>query len=234
MKFIHLQNIFRRKLLHKIGKHKLTVTMLADQTGIAQSHISNFLREKRGLSLETLDRLLDAQRIEVEELMPPAEPGSRAAAEEELDSIPLVSHNSALFEPVIRSSAVLAHLRLLPDTLNHLLPRPTAERRRWQRFVAVRIPAASAETMRPILLPGALVVIDRHYNSTHRYEAERPTLYAANQDGQLVVRYVEFISGKLVLRSLNEDPPVTLLEIEQGQRPQDLIVGRVVLVQNPM
>ena len=178
--------------------------------------------------------LLDAQKIDAEDLLPSTQPRGKAAIEEKLDSVPIVSHYSALFEPVIRSSAVLAYLPLMPNALDLLLTRPTADRRRWQRFVAVRISADDAKSMNPILCPDAIALIDRHYNSTRGYCPERPTLYAACRDAQLVVRYVDFISDKLVLRSLSGDSLVALLEIAPGTKPQDLIAGRVVLIQNPM
>ena len=47
MKFIHMHESLRQKILRKIGDGGLTVTILARQTGLAQAHVSNFLREIR-------------------------------------------------------------------------------------------------------------------------------------------------------------------------------------------
>jgi len=234
MKCIHIHERLRQEILRTIRRRSLSVTLLAKQTGLAPAHISNFLRQKRRLSLTALDRILSARHLEAEDLLPSPESRGETAAEEIPDSVPIVSCDSALFEPVIRSFAVLAYLPLLPGSLNHLLPRATSDRRRWQRFVAVRISSKDAELMSPVLFSGSIVVIDRHYNSTRRYDPDQPTLYAARHDAQLVVRYVDFVSDKLVLRPRHIDAPVELLEIPPGTKPQDLITGRVVLILNPM
>ena len=91
-----------------------------------------------------------------------ANPSNRA--EEEPSIVPVVSHNSALFEPYIRPSAVQMMLQLPAGALRSLKPKAVASRRSWQRFVAIRIAHADALPMDPLLFPDALAVIDRHYN----------------------------------------------------------------------
>jgi transcriptional regulator with XRE-family HTH domain len=233
MKFIHMHENLRLHLLRKIQHGSISVTSLARKTGLAQSHISNFLRKKRGFSVRSLDLVLEARHIEVEDLLPSSERHGQSIIED-TDSVPLVSHESALFEPSIRPSAILAHLPLPTERLNRLLARSTADRHRWQRFVAVRVSAEDAEGMAPAIAPEAFVVIDRHYNSLRQYDPERPTLYAIRCGAKLLLRYADFLSDRLVLRPENHRSPVELLEIDPGTRPQDLIVGRVVLAQNPM
>jgi hypothetical protein len=43
---------------------------------------------------------------------------------------------------------------------------------------------------------------------------------------------VDFVSSRLVLRPHNIAFPVDLVEMEPGESPSDLVVGRVVLVLN--
>jgi hypothetical protein len=48
----------------------------------------------------------------------------------------------------------------------------------------------------------------------------------------LTLRYVEFVAHRLVLRPHNIAFPVDLLEVNLGESPGDLIVGRVALILN--
>ena len=233
MKFIHIYEILRQKLLRRITDGDVRVSDLSRLTGLTQSHVSNFLRNKRQFSQEALDRVLEACKIQVEDLLPPPERPGRATVQR-WDSVPIVSHKSALFEPAIRPSAVLAFLPLLPGALDALLSSPATERKHWDRFVAVRVTTEDALAMDPIVFPGAIIVIDRHSNALHRHAPMRPNLYAIRHGAHLVVRYADFASGRLVLRPHNDRFPVDLLEIDPGTRPQHLIVGRVILVQNSM
>jgi hypothetical protein len=86
--------------------------------------------------------------------------------------------------------------------------------------------------MEPLILPEALVVIDRHYNSPVPYRLGRPALCAVRRGAHLVLRYVESLDDKLVLRPLNLAFPIELLQSEPDRRVQELIAGRVVLVLN--
>ena len=88
--------------------------------------------------------------------------------------------------------------------------------------------------MDPLLLPGALAVIDRHYNSLTPYRAGRPNLFAVRDGAHLTLRYAEFVSARLVLRPLNMGFPVDLIEIGSESSPGEFIVGRVVLTINEL
>jgi len=45
-----MHELLRKKILRRIDDGTQSVTNLARQTGLAQAHVSNFLREKRRLS----------------------------------------------------------------------------------------------------------------------------------------------------------------------------------------
>ena len=48
----------------------------------------------------------------------------------------------------------------------------------------------------------------------------------------LMLRYVEFVANRLVLRPHNIAFPVDLIEVELGEPPSALIVGRIALILN--
>lgn len=111
-----------------------------------------------------MDRLLQAQHLSAADLLLPARISTPAERSFERDAVPVVSHAVALFEPVIRPSAVQSMLYLSAEALHSMRSRTSPSRRVRQRFVAVRIPAADALAMDPIVLPDAVALIDRHYN----------------------------------------------------------------------
>jgi hypothetical protein len=148
------------------------------------------------------------------------------------DAVPVVSHATALFEPFIRPSAAQTMLHLPAGLLQSIRTRVSNPRRAWQRFLAVRISAADAMPMEPLILPEALTLIDRHYNSLIPYRPNRPNLYAVRHGSRLWLRYVDFVANRLVLRPHNIAYPVDLLEVEHGEPPSELIVGRIALILN--
>jgi hypothetical protein len=152
--------------------------------------------------------------------------------EGERDSVPLVSHHSALFEPYIRAAAAQGWLHLPAGLLQSIRARAANSRRAWQRFVAVRIPAADAIAMDPVVLPEAITLIDRHYNSLHPYRPNRPSILAIRTGGRLSLRYADFLANRLVLRPLGLTYPVELIDMAPGESPGELIAGRVALILN--
>jgi hypothetical protein len=234
MNFTQMQERLRTELLRRIQRGTLSVSLLARQTGFGKSHLSNFLHARRQLSLEGIDRMLAAQHMAAEDLLHLGAHAGHAEQAEEADIVPVVSHGTALFEPYIRPSAVQMMLQLPTGALHLIKSRPAATRRSWQRFVAIRIAHADALPMDPLLLPDALAVIDRHYNSLASYRAGRPNLYAIRNGAHLKLRYADFGSARLILRPLNMGFPVDLIEIGAEASPGEFIAGRVVLTINEL
>ena len=231
MNFTQIHERLRLELLRRIQRGTLSVSLLARQTGFGQGHLSNFLHKRRKLSLEAIDKILAAQLLTASDLLPAI--GRTDPIEiEARDSVPVVSHAVALFEPRIRPSAVHGLLHLPAGALDPLHARTLPSRRAWQRFVAVRIAPPEALAMEPLVQPDAVVLIDRHYNSLRPYRPNRPTVYAVRHGAHLRIRYVDFVQNRLVLRPANFVFPVELLEIAPGEVPGDLIVGRVALILN--
>jgi transcriptional regulator with XRE-family HTH domain len=235
MNFSQLQERVRFELLRRIERRTLSVSLLARQTGLGQSHISNFLRTRRGLSLGTLDKILAALRLTVADLLP----AQRAVRGELLDGqvgetgqIPLVSHAVALGEPYIRASSVQTMVPFPAGSVQGLRERCTHARRQWERFVAVRMGAVEAQAMEPLVGAEALVVLDRHYNSFRAYRERggEANVYGVRVGMELKVRYADFQAGRVVLRPLGMGFPVEVVEPAGGETANDLLVGRVVLV----
>jgi hypothetical protein len=233
MNITQMHERLRLELLRRIQRGTLSVSLLARQTGFGQSHLSNFLNCKRQLSLVAMDRILASQRMAASDLLPAiynakAMPGEEAESE----TVPVVSHYAALFEPFIRPSGVRAELHLPDGILQAARTRVSSARKTWQRFVAVRISSADALPMEPLILPDALVLLDRHYTSLMPYRPDRPNLYGIRSGSQLTMRYVDFVANRLVLRPYNIAFPVELVELEPSETPSDRIAGRVAVILN--
>ena len=234
MNFTQMQERLRLELLRRIQRGTLSVSLLSRQTGFGQSHLSNFLNSRRRLSLDALDRILASQRMAASDLLAAGYRTETLPVEAEEIAVPIVSHAVALFEPLIRPSAVQSELHLQAGLLQSIRPRAPRQRRAWQRFVAVQIPAADALPMEPLVFPDALALIDRHYNSLQSYRPNRPNLYAVRHGAHLILRYVDHLANRLVLRPHNIAYPVDLIEVDAGESSGDLLAGRVVLILNEL
>jgi len=234
MNFTQMHERLRLELLRRIQRGTVSVSLLARQTGYGQAHLSNFLHNRRQLSLEAMDRILAAQHLTAADLLPVIHHPGDPPADGKSSSVPIVSHGAALFEPYIRPSAVQSMLRLPAGILQSIHTRVSIPRRAWERFVAVRIPSADALAMEPLVLPDALVLIDRHYISLAPYRPSRPSVYAVRHGAHLTLRYVDFLLNRLVLRPHNIAFPVDLIELDPGESPGDLLAGRVALIVNEL
>jgi len=229
MNFSQLHERLRIEIARRIERGQLTGTLLALQTGLRASHLSNFIHRKRKLSLSALDRVLAAQLLSIEDLLPESVRSSAEHDAEKDSIVPLVAHATALHAPIVNKRAILELIHLPAGTLDRLRPRRTLARRNWQRFVAVRLTPAQARPMAPILQPGAVAIIDRHYNSLAPNHPSRPNIYAVDLLNALAFRYVSYEANRLVLRPHILDSPVELLRLAAEESPSGCIVGRVCL-----
>jgi hypothetical protein len=231
MKFKTLQDNLRKILWLRIGDGELTGLGLAAQTGFRQAHISNFLNRKRGLSIEGMDRVLKVQHLSVLDLLDPAEINKRATimppAKDEFQNVLLVEGTVAAAESLITSMNVKDILKFKKTFLRSLRPAMETARDRWERFVLIKIDAREGMSMYPRLLPGATLLIDRHYNSLKPYRKGESNMYAVNKDDACTVKYVEVAARQLVLRPHNQAYPIDVLPVEEGRKPGDYIIGRV-------
>ena len=232
MNFTQMHEHLRLELLRRIQRGTLSVSLLGRQTGFGQAHLSNFLHSRRQLSLEAMDRILAAQHLTVADLLPSVQRPERSSESDGVCAVPVVLHAVAHFEPVIRPAVIQSLLYLPAAALESVHSRASGGRRAWERFVAVRVAAADAPAMEPLVLPEAIALIDRHYNSLLPYHTNRLNLYAVRQGSHLTFRYVDFIASRLVLRPHNLAFPVAVVEVDPEESPNDLLAGRVALILN--
>jgi transcriptional regulator with XRE-family HTH domain len=232
MNFQDLHELLRLELLRRIERGTLTGSRLAQQAGFQQAHISNFLNRKRALSLEGLDRVLAAQNLTIDQILP-LDLNAVAApiqSSDPIEIVPVVSPSAAMDEARIPQASIIETIQVSASRLHDNRARPSTRNAHWQRFLAIRADAQQSAAMDPLLAPGAIAVLDRHYNSLAPYRAHQPTLYAVRCGAALLLRFVDFDEGRLILRPYSRDFPVQLLPLGTHETPADYIVGRVCLV----
>jgi hypothetical protein len=231
MNFQDLHELLRVELLRRIERGTLTGSRLAQQAGFQQAHISNFLNRKRALSLEGLDRVLAAQNLTIDQILPlDIQAAAPLQSSDPFEIIPVVSPSTAMDEARISPTSIIETIQVSATRLNDNRARPSTRHAHWQRFLAIRADTQQAAAMDPLLAPGAIAVLDRHYNSLAPYRAHQPTLYAVRCGGALLLRFVDHDGGSLILRPYSRDFPVQLLPLTTKNSPADHLVGRVCLV----
>jgi Peptidase S24-like len=234
MKFKVLQDNLRKILWSRIEAGDLTGLRLARETGFKQAHISNFLNKKRGLSIEGMDNVLKVQSLSVLDLIDPAEVNKRASilppSDDEFANVLLVSGAVAATQPMIMSMRVKEMLKFKRSFLQKLRPEAEGGRDHWERFVLIKADSREGMSMYPRLMPGATVLIDRHYNSLTPYRKGDSNMYAVIKNGTCTVKYVEQAGRHLVLRPHNHAYPVEVMPMEEGKSAADYLVGRVCYV----
>jgi hypothetical protein len=169
----------------------------------------NFLNRKRSLSLEGLDRVLASQNLTIDQILPveltaAAQPPSPCDSTE---AVSVVSASVAMDEPRIAPSAIIETIHVSASRLHDNRSRPSTKYAHWERFLAIRADAQQAAAMEPLVSTGAIVVLDRHYNSLAPYRAHQPTLYAVRSGAALSIRFVDFDEGHLILPPTHASSP---------------------------
>ena len=231
MKFKILQDNLRKILWERIDAGELTGLRLAEQTGFKQAHISNFPNRKRGLSLEGMDKVLAVQHLSVLDLLDPAEVNKRASilppSGDEFENVLLTDAATAATQPLITSMHVKDILKFKKNFLRKLKAETDGDRSGWQRFVLIKVGAKEAMTMYPRLMPGATLLIDRHYNALQPYRKGEFNMYAVLKNDTCAVRYVEVAGNHLILRPHNQSSPIEVITMEDSKTAADYVVGRI-------
>ncbi len=235
MNFSQLFEHVRLEVQRRIERGTLSVSLLARQSGLGQGHVSNFLRARRGVSHRTLDKILEALHLDIQDLMPSHGEAQAAWVEGQQGNtmfVAVVSEEAAISERYIRSGSVRELTPLSISLLRGLRTRCPPSRKGWQRFIAVRVGAEAARGMSPEVRAGALLVIDRQYTSLTQYEPSEPSLFAVRDGAILVVRYAEYAASRLVLRPFQRNEPLRVIPVGSREEANELVVGRVVYVGN--
>ena len=234
MTITQMHERLRLELLRRINRGTLSVSLLARQTGFGQAHLSNFLHNRRQLSLQALDRVMSAQHLMADDLLEIVRYPTGAGLEDGSDEVPILSFTAALYDPYIRPAVVHSMLHLPDGFLKTLRARPSRTHRAWQRFVALRVSENEALPMVPLIRPRAIALIDRHYNSLEQYYPDRQNICVVRQGSHVQLRQVDFVAGRLVLRPYSREFPVELIELAPHSSPGDMIAGRVALIIHEM
>ncbi len=231
MRFRALQQNLRKIIWGRIETGQLTGLKLAHLTGFQQAHISNFLNDKRGLSLEGMDKVLSVLHLSVLDLLDPTEINKRASipppSDDAFENVLVVDAPVAALEPLITSANVRDILKFKKSFLKRLRSEMQSARDTWQRFVMIRVDARDGMSMYPRLLPGATVLIDRHYNSLKPYHKGEQNMYAVRKDSGCTVKYVELAGSNLILRPHNQAYPVDVIPVGSAADAAEFIVGRI-------
>ena len=234
MEFRSLRENLRQLLLRRVRAGQLTGLQLARQAGFQQPHISNFLNLKRSLSLEALDRVLAVQHLSVLDLLDQEELNRRASivppGRDEFENVILVEADLSAFLPRFTRDQVKETFKVSKSFLHRLRTGMEGDRSRWQRFIFLKASAREGMSMYPRLLPGAYVLVDRHYNSLTPYHPNERNMYAVRHAGHCYLRYAERKDAYLMLYSENPSYPSHIVPLA-GKFPFDYIVGRICSVQ---
>lgn len=228
MKFLDLQDQLRDHIRARIRRRELTGSGLARDAGFPQGHLSNFLNRRRGLSLESMDRLLDTLEIEVVDLIDPGEIEQRTlpARTDDAEPVAVVALKDAT---LARFSAgqILETRSFSRSFLRRLRPSQEHDRGDWLRFVMLKLDVQSARDVFPAESAGAALLIDRHYSSLEPYRHTRPNLYAVTFEGRCRAGYLSFVEESLVLRTRNPYRELHSVHVAPGKGYSQYIVGRV-------
>jgi hypothetical protein len=177
-----------------------------------------------------MDRILKALHLTVADLFDPAESKAKAyvsSPSEDYENIPLVNPTATPFRHVPHS-AVLEHIAFKKSFLHRLRSDMASPREEWPRFLCIKVDAENGKAMAPYISPGAILLIDRHYNSLRPYRRRHSNVYAVHEAGWVLIRYIEPQDGTLLLRPQSQQSSLILLGTgSDGSSAADQIIGRI-------
>jgi hypothetical protein len=225
-----VQDQLRVHIRARIGRGELTGRALAAEASLPQGHLSNFLNSRRGLSLESMDRLMSALHLGVIDLMTPEElrahipPGRLSGVE----PVAMVSAEHAALAR-FRDDQILERRNFNKSFLRKLKPDAAVDRSDWLRFVLIKLDRGSTSGFFP-RSTAATLLVDRYYNSLQPYRRLHPNLYALNLAERCVAAYLSVCDNCLMLHPREPRQPIEVVRIEPGRSYWDYIVGRVCYV----
>ena len=83
----------------------------------------------------------------------------------------------------------------------------------------IKVDNREGMSMYPRLLPGATLLIDRHYNSLKPYRKGEFNMYAVLKNDNCTVKYVETAGNHLILRPHNQAFPSKSWPWKMASRP---------------
>lgn len=229
MRLLDLQDRLRTHIRTRIGRRELTGSSLSRQAGFQQGHLSNFLNARRGLSLESMDRLLKTLDLEVLDLVEAGEIQRRAQlpAAGGMESIAVVAAEDAARLPRFSPQQIAGSISFCKAFLHRLRANDVCDRGDWLRFVIIKLDSRTVRAICPRSAAGATLLVDRHYTALDPYRRHQPNLYVMRLHSSCAVGNVSLAGDCLVLRPRNPQLPVEVERIRRARNYGDYIVGRV-------
>ena len=229
MRIKNLQDRLREHIRDRITKGELTGVGPSKLADFPQGHLSNFLSSRRGLSLESMDRLLDALAIGVMDLVATddiQEWFARPTPRSRYDVVPRISGSIAMMPRLPRNGVLEVHC-IDKSLLRRLRSDDVAGRKWWQRFVLLELGGAEVRGIVPTASKGATVLVDRHYTSLQPYHRSRPNLYVVQLEQRLAMGRVSLLNEHLIVQPCDQRCEVSTVALRPGVNCFDYIVGRV-------
>ena len=230
MTILEMVHNLRTVLTGKIESGSLSVGLIARRSSLTKSHISKFLHGRGSLSLHSMNRIMESLLMDAEDLIK-ISPGVPPRAERTL-FIPVVASRSALLQSVIGAPEIDGWLPISLETLEEFTRLRVRARQSWWRFVAVRLNQLEARTTGGLASSGAVIVIDRHYNSIRDSHPNRRNLYAVLDGKHLVIGYADAIGNQLVLQPRTTGMLAIFRDPGPAADAGSYIIGRIVMIQN--
>lgn len=229
MTFLSLQDRLRELIRARVRRGELTGSGLARAAGFPQGHLSNFLNQRRGLSLESMDRLLNTLHIDTLDLIGAAQIEQRAPRRRAIDDVERISLVAAEHAAQARftSRQVLQTQGFSRSFLQRLKPSHDHDRDDWQRFVLLKLELANARQIVSLEMTSATLLVDRHYIALEPYRRRQPNLYAVRFGANCVAGYLSFVGSNLVLRTGDLRAELHDLPIAPGRSYSQYVIGRV-------
>jgi hypothetical protein len=222
-----LEDRMRLLVRRRIVAGEISGAELARCAGLRQTQIARLLG-RCSLTVEAVDRVLQAMQWDVHDLMPDSAlpEAANAGGEVAFEAVPLVKP-AALLHRQVEPCNIVECLRFKKSFLRLLRVEMASARSSWRRFVLVRAGKDLGSAMFPRVVPGVLVLVDRHYNSLRSYRRKVPNLYVVSGGGGWHICYAEVHGGKLALRPENHRYPLRMIEPVQGKTYADYLAGRI-------
>jgi len=224
-----LQDKLRDYIRARMQQGETTASALSRDAGFQQGHLSNFLNARRGLSVESMDRLLHSLGIGVLDLVDVSEIQQHAipaVTKSAFESVALVPEEHAL-RARFTADEILETRSFSRSFLRKLKSDRSGERADWVRFVLIRIDVQNARGRLPAGIAAATLLLDRHYCSLKPYRRSEPNLYAVSSGELCVIGYASLADEHLILRPQNPRSAIEVMRVERGRRYDEYVVGRV-------
>lgn len=224
-----IQKLIRENVLARITSNQISQRELALRLNLTQSHVSNFLNERRGVSIETLDGILRVLNLEVDDILPSLQVSERTIKETDCIAVPIIDLDSTMLR-TLGERRILGVERFSKQFLRRLRSDSSANRKSWVRFVAVKIGRKSATDLFPWLEQSIECLIDRHYCSLKPYRRSEANIYVVKADDGYLIRYLEMHGTNLCLRPISPSEPIKVVSINWRRPLESLVVGRVARI----